>query len=87
MSRLHGQDAPVTSQDPVPDVICLHRVTREGGDLPAGRWCVACGANVRKPKGSPREQARAKEKREESFWRRAAALRLELAQQSKLNSE
>ena len=25
---------------------CLHRHTREGGDLPPGKWCTSCGRKV-----------------------------------------
>ncbi len=44
---------------------CLHAHTRQGGDLPPGKWCTMCGAKV-VPRASAADRAvdrRAKERR------------------------
>ena len=59
-------------------MICLHRSFREGGDLPAGRWCEGCGARLDRRRGSPAELAVARKQRERRAARQIAAVQLEL---------
>ena len=56
---------------------CLHAHTQEGGNLPPGKWCTACGKKIVR-RGSPRDERLDRERREQAFGRKMQRLQLSL---------